>query len=442
MPVRLPVHVGLRAPGARPKPLTFLGSSSHQTSVEKPQHGIRQSSLSRVEVNWEQLGLEPRWLQHETSDCVAALQPNFNAGASEQRRLLAGAAARGETVLFVEVIGSVVPDELRSPSGYDAFARLPDQDSHIAVKRLPEGTQPTLAGDLSSADRDLGLRLLNRRTGSPWWTLHLQEDGTNRNVPRGELRPILLDPLGEPVVAVWMSPDERLRWYLVPDGTDWNTLLDWLVHYAIPTQIPSAASRFRLASAVDPSLETAAESQIREALAEMESRYAEDRTHLENALAKAKTTADAMREGLLYGTSDILVQAVAEVLTAAGFAVNDLDAMLGATISADLLVTLDSRRHLIEVKSAGRNASESLIFDLRKHLDTWGALRPSQPVEGGALIVNHELRVPPNQRTRQVYRRPEFIASLTLPVISTLDLFDWWRTENWGAIRTTVSGHL
>jgi hypothetical protein len=96
---------------------------------------MRQSSLSGVD--WEQFGVEPRWLHHETSDCVAAVQPNFNAGASEQRRLLAGAAARGETVLFVEVIGSVVPDQLRSPTGYDAFLRLPDHDFHLAAKRLP-----------------------------------------------------------------------------------------------------------------------------------------------------------------------------------------------------------------------------------------------------------------------------------------------------------------
>lgn len=276
-----------------------------------------QSSLSGID--WEQLSVEPRWLHHETSDCVAALQPNFNAGASEQRRLLAGATARGETVLFVEVFGSVIPDRLRSPTGYDAFIRLPDHDFHLAAKRLPEGTRPLLANDVSGADRDLGLRLLNHQPGSPWWTLHLQADAASRDGrwitqdPTGKLRPILLDPLGEPVVAVWVSPDERLRWYLAPDGTDWNTLLDWLVHHAIPAHIPGAATRFRLASAVDPSLETDAERRARAALLDMQRRHAEERTHLENALAQAKTVADAMREGLLYGTGDALVTAVAEV---------------------------------------------------------------------------------------------------------------------------------
>ncbi|QFZ22746.1 hypothetical protein [Saccharothrix syringae] len=405
-----------------------------------------QSSLARVEIDWEQFGLEPRWLKHETSDCVAALQADFNSGAAEQRRLLAGAAVRDETVLFVDVIGTVVPDELRSTSDYEAFQRLPDQGFSVGAKRLPVGTRPALAGEVSGADRDLGLRLLNRDAPLPWWALDLSGDGRNHNgrwiseEPPGELRPILHDSLGEPVAAVWVSPDERLRWYLVPDGTDWNTILDWLVHQAIPAYIPSAASRFRLASSVDPSLETEAESQARRALVEMEERHAVERAHLENVLAEARAAADSMREGLLYSSGDVLVQAVAQVLTAAGFAVDDLDVSLGATISADLLVTLGSHRRLIEVKSAGRSASESLVLDLKRHLDTWAVVSPGQPVEGGTLVVNHDLRVPPSQRTRPVYRRREFVASLTLPVISTLDLYDWWRAGNWDAIRTAVWG--
>jgi hypothetical protein len=241
---------------------------------------------------------------------------------------------------------------------------------------------------------------------------------------------------GDPAKAQ-VPRDSDEVWALVRLWSDWAGL----PAPDRPAHVPGAASRHRLASAVDPSLETEAESQARQALADMHQRHAEERAHLENVLAEVKTAADAMREGLLHGSGDILVKAVAEVLTAAGFAVDDLDVMLGATLSADLLVTLESRRHLIEVKSAGRNASESLVLGLKKHLDTWDALCLNQPVEGGALIVNHELRLPPPQRTRQVYRRREFIASLTLPVLSTLDLFDWWRTQNWDAIRTAVAGN-
>lgn len=64
----------------------------------------------------------------------------------------------------------------------------------------------------------------------------------------GELCPILLDSLGAPVVAVWVSPDERQRWYIVPDGTDWDTVIDWLVLHAVPAHVPDASRRHRLTS--------------------------------------------------------------------------------------------------------------------------------------------------------------------------------------------------
>jgi hypothetical protein len=56
----------------------------------------------------------------------------------------------------------------------------------------------------------------------------------------------------------------------------------------------------------------------RQALEEQESRHAEEKLHLEQALREAETHGEPVRYGLLYGTGAELVRAVAEVLTAAG----------------------------------------------------------------------------------------------------------------------------
>lgn len=246
----------------------------------------------------------------------------------------------------------------------------------------------------------------------------------------GELCPILLDSLGAPVVAVWVSPDERQRWYIVPDGTDWDTVIDWLVHHAVPAYVPDAPRRHRLTSAVDPDLATPAETEARVALTDLEIRYARDKARLEQDLADANAVADPIRNGLLFGTGPVLVKAVTEALSAAGFAVDDVDARLGATKSADLLVTFGPHRRLVEVKSAGSTAKEPLVDALRRYLDTWSELQPGSPVDGGTLIVNHQHKLPPGQRSRQIYVRPEFVNTLTVPVVGTLDLFDWWRTKD------------
>jgi hypothetical protein len=77
---------------------------------------------------------------------------------------------------------------------------------------------------------------------------------------------------------------------------------------------------------------------------------------------------------------------------------------------------------------------------MRGHLGTWPQLRPGEPVTGGVPIVNHQHRLHPSERTEQVYSRPEFLAALRVTVLSTLDLFRWWRAENWTAIQTAVMG--
>lgn len=441
---QIPVHVGYPPPR---ESATETGEAPHRRNREQ----VRVSALDGVPVDWEGRGVEPRWVGFESADCVAALQPNtfHSGGADELRRFLAGTADRGETALLVSMVGFAV-DDTRSVfhgSGESLLFGHVNMSNTLSATRLPVRAPIQLAPDLAPVERDLGQRLLNRPVDAPWWELKLQGITTQpasgpeqTATPKGELRPILIGPLGTPVVAVWVAPDERTRWYLLPDDINWNVVLDWLVHQALPAYDPQAMRRLRTSSYVDPDLRTAAEVEAQQALTEMEGRHAEERARLEAVLAQARQDADEVRGGLFYGTGGDLVRAVESVLIAAGFDVVDLDALLGGTVSADLLVSLGAHRRLVEVKSQGRNASESLVDDLLRHLRTWPDLRPELPVGGGALIVNHQHRLPPDQRSAKVYTRAAFVNTLTVPVISVRELFDWWRTSDREAVQSAVLG--
>jgi len=81
-----------------------------------------------------------------------------------------------------------------------------------------------------------------------------------------------------------------------------------------------------------------------------------------------------------------------------------------------------------------------MVGHLERHLGTWPQLRPGTPVTAGVLVVNHQHRLHPSERTAHVYSRPEFVASLRVAVVSTLELFHWWRAENWAAIQDAILG--
>lgn len=440
-----PVHIGHQPPGS-PDYLPLQNPAGRDVGEQ-----VRVSTLNKVEIDWSKHEIEPRWLGSESATCVAALQPGWfhNQGAPERDRYFDGAAERNETALVISVLGfahDTKPAGFMSSGGADSV-NLAMTMSVVHGHRLPTRTAVRLATGLTRADEDLGKRLLNRPADAPWWSLKLSKLATERAVgppqyhePVGELRPILIDPLGDPVVAVWLAPDEQIRWYIVPDDLEWNGVLDWLIHQAIPTYVPAAAQRHRSSSFADTNLLTPAESHAQQALVDMESRHADERARLEAVLADARQVAEPLRDGLFYGTGDTLVDAVGTVLRAAGFDVVDLDKELGDTRSADLLATLGDHRRLIEVKSEGRNARESLINDLRRHIQTWPELRPELPAGGGVLVVNHQHRLPPADRSPTVYNRREFVATLTEPVISVRDLFDWWRTEDWTALQCAVLG--
>jgi hypothetical protein len=243
------------------------------------------------------------------------------------------------------------------------------------------------------------------------------------------------------VVAAWIPPSSDQRWYVIPDGTDWDTVLGWLVQKALPEYVPGALRRARSPHFRDPDLQTAEEQAARQALEELDTRYAEEKLPLEQALREAEGRAEPVRYGLLYGTGAELVRAVAQVLTAAGLRTIDLDEALGDTKSADLLVGTEGPPwRLVEVKAASGSASELLVSQLQRHLETWPQLRPGEPVTSGVLIVNHQHKLLPSERTARVYSRPEFVASLSVTVLSSVELFHWWRASDWAAIRTAVLG--
>jgi hypothetical protein len=162
----------------------------------------------------------------------------------------------------------------------------------------------------------------------------------------------------------------------------------------------------------------------------LEADYAARKGDLSGELEEAQAAASAVRDGLLYGTRAPLVDTVRSVLESAGIAVVDLDKQLGGTKNADLLCTYAGRSRLVEVKSTSGNASERLYQDLVRHLREWPSLPGSVPVEGGALVINHEHRNVPHERSPKPFSRPEFLAAQTEPVISTLDLFEAWREDD------------
>lgn len=446
-PGLVPVHIGQPEPGSEQDQML-------RVQRERMAGRYDRQRLLRVPggLDWQEHGLQPRWLGMETSDCAVALEPSIfhGHGADELDRFLAGARMRDELALVVAVIGDIDDDRARSVlSHFDSSIHLGKIFTSVNGRRLPAGTRPEIAPDLSSADRDLAIRLLTRPADAPWWSLQLSGaqlergdgSGSENYEAEGQLHPILVDALGDPMVAAWTPPSGDQRWYVIPDATDWDNVLGWLVQWALPEYVPGALRRARSPYFVDPDLQTADELAAQQALDELATRYATEKLRFEQDLREAQTRAEPVRYGLLYGTGAQLVHAVAEVLTAAGLRTVDLDEELGATKSADLLVSSGGPpQRLVEVKAASGAAQEHLVGHLQRHLDTWPQLRPDEPVTGGVLVVNHQHKLHPSERAAHVYSRPEFVAALSVTVVSTLELFRWWRAADWTAIRTAVLG--
>jgi hypothetical protein len=411
----------------------------------------RRPDIASDDLDWQGLGLAPRFVGTETTACVAALEPSIfhNEGIDELRRYLAAAEARGETALLVSMIGD--PDEdagFRSVLfSHDAHVSLLDDDGSVGGRRLPVGARGQVADGLSSADRDLALRLCNRPEPAYWWKLELQGPSVGARYddepspPVGELHPLVTNDIGEVLAAVWLPGCGRnLRWYLVPGGSDWKTILSWLADRAIPEYAPDALRRARSPELVDDELLTADELATRDAIRRFDEDAVQVRSQLAVAADAARSAAHTIRLGLLYGKGANLVAPVSRVLGDAGFDVEDLDSTLGSSQSADLLASRHGRHWLIEVRSVSGNAAENAMEDLERHLRTWPTLGRQEQLDGGVLVINHQHSRAPLQRDPAPYTRAAFVDSLTHPVIPTLALFAWWRDSNHAAVVGAVTG--
>jgi hypothetical protein len=318
--------------------------------------------------------------------------------------------------------------------------------TYVEAQPLGDGATVRPAPDIGDVDSDLALRLSNCRPVPRWRSLALNsaflETPHGRQQPRveGVLLPILESELGEPVVAAWVSADGAERRYIVPAETPWPLLLQWLHEKALPEYVPQAMRRARRHLATDQAFMTLRERRARSALASLAADYASRRAEIERQLEAAQGEATTAREGLLYGTGSQLVDAVRSVFEWADIMVVDLDVMLDGPRNADLLCTYRGHSRLVEVKAASGRAPERAYDDLVRHLREWPSLPDSTPVEGGALVLNHEHRSLPGDRSESPYTRPEFLAARVEPIITTLALFAAWCEEDVPTVRRLLFG--
>jgi hypothetical protein len=137
----------------------------------------RRPAITTESIDWAALGLTPRWLDEDSSEAVAALDPSMfqSQGAQEWNRLLDGAAARGEMVLAVSMVGSDEKPEIVSIWGPSASVQLPASTStHVGGAQIALRSRPEPAPELGRADRDLALRIADTRPSElPWWRLSM-----------------------------------------------------------------------------------------------------------------------------------------------------------------------------------------------------------------------------------------------------------------------------
>lgn len=449
MQVPIPVHVGSEPPEywddveARQRQ---FGEDAGPYLRDK-----RRPSIADPNLIWGALGFEPRWVGSDTADCAAALGPSIfsGQGADEFARFRQGAENRGELALVVSPIGDPEAESrnIRSVFGPPGGSVSIGQTyTSINGRLLGKEAKVRLVAGLGDADGDLARRLLTLSTSLRWRSMSLSGAvlesiyGREQHAAEGTLIPILETELGEPVVAAWLSPDGIERRYIVPVEAPWPSLLQWLLSQALPEFVPGAMRRARRQLGTDVFLMTRSERAARTAIAEFEVDYDARKAALGRQLEEAESAATTIREGLLYGSGQALVDAVRAALESAGVSVVDLDERLGGTKNADLLCTYGAHSRLVEVKGVSGSASENLYQDLLRHLREWPSLPGSADVDGGALILNHEHRKVPQDRGRRPYTRREFLAAQVHPIVTALDLFDAWREEDHEAVRRLLFG--
>lgn len=448
----IPVQVGSESPKKWDEIEALqreAGESANQWLRDK-----RRPPIADRDLDWTASGFDPHWLGIDSAECSVALQPSayHGHGADEYERFRGGAEVRGETALVISTIGTIGKQSTSETLGVRSLFDGGDSvlisqfESYINGQLLPAGGKVKIAAGLNQIDKDLALRLQNISVTLRWRKLSI-EGATHENwqgrvefPPSGVLLPLLETALGEPVAGVWLSPDGVERRYIVPVETPWPLLMEWLASRAIAEYVPGAMRRARRYLSADVDLMTRRERTARAALTALRSEYDAGELALAQEITAAEFAAASIREGLLYGTGGRLVNEVRAVLESADISVTDIDRMLGDTKNADLLCVYRDRSRLVEVKSASGSAPERAYEDLLRHLREWPHLPGTRPVDGGALILNHQHRSAPNDRDQQPYNRREFLAAVTEPIVTTLSLFDAWREEDAELIRHLVFG--
>ncbi len=220
--------------------------------------------ITSPDIDWEALGLTPRWVGDDASEAIAALEPSrfHGRGADEWERFLRGTASRDETALAVTLIGDDSPPVYRAQGSPWAGVTIPYGSGQISTSVGGEwmklSSPPEPPSDLRGADRNLAMRIATRSLDLPWWSLGLsaqllvREQFMVHPKPSGHLSPLLKSRAGEVVAAVWSSPDQRVRHYVLPFLPSYVPVLEWLADFAIPEFVPSAARRRRSSLSLDP----------------------------------------------------------------------------------------------------------------------------------------------------------------------------------------------
>ena len=419
---------------------------------ERSPHPKKRPRIASEHLPWADLGLVPRWVGEDSSRSIAAIEYGrySGQGAEDWRRFVAGTSERGELAVFVTTVGELEPEPFTTSifSG-GASAWMPHVDSFwIEGNEISLSEPPRLADELDPADRDLALRIANARpAGLPWWHLRLAVGQRDRDGSPagffGTWTPLLLSPAGEVVAGVWTeheptdSGNPLVRCYVLPALDSYVPVLRWLAEVGVPELLPASARRMHRYARDLPALQTTAEREILAQIESLNRSYDTQSRELRTRLDAERQSVDGVREPLLFGSGVSLETGVAQVLKDAAVNVQRLDTLVGTT-SADLLATFGGRAVLVEVKSSSGSAAESMVDSLRRHLRTWPMVMPGIVVSGGALVVNHQRRTAPVDRSPHVFSRAEFVASLEVPVVSTVALFDSWRRGDMDAVRASI----
>lgn len=407
----------------------------------------RRPPFAANDIDWDSHGLSPRWVGDDAATCAAAVDPSpfHNQGADEYSRFIAGAQRRGDRAIVVARM-ALKESATRSIFGNYDSVPLVGHDGSVTGKQLGSGGKVRPSEGLTGADRDLAVRFAGSYRDGRLWALELTGTtrsgghGTEHLHPDGELLPLVVDDLDDPVLAVWIGAEGEQRVYVVPESAPTKLILEWLATQAIPEFAPTAYRESRPTRAYRDMFPTAAERHAAQALKTFDDRTSREREALMQSLQTAHAAADDRRHLLLFGTGPDLEDAVAQCLRDASIDVVKVDELLGRTANADLLATIEGRRILIEVKSGRGNAGEQYYTDLETHLREWSATG-QPPVHGGALIINHQLRIEPASRHQHPYSRPEFLLAQTHAIITTVKLLDLWREGAWADLANEIAAN-